>query len=155
MTRTASTRPFAAPNDLAAPALIEDDRPLSYAELRDRSLRCAAALEGLGIGAGDRVGIWLPNCAAWLVSFFACSALGVIAVSINKRYRSGELADLLHRSGCRTLILWPSFAARATIRGSRTHWRQAGSRQGQPARSGVCNVRGWPGLSARTGRVAP
>ena len=59
--------------------------------------------------AGDRVALWLPNVPAWLVAFFACARLGAIAVAVNTRFRSSELADILQRSGARVLLFWPGF----------------------------------------------
>lgn len=90
-------------------ALIERDRPLSYAQLEDESRRVAAGLARLGIGAGDRVALWLPNVPAWLATFFACARLGAIAVAVNTRFRSAELADIVGRSGAKALVLWPQF----------------------------------------------
>lgn len=94
---------------LAAPALVDRGRPLACAALVDESRRVARGLRALGIGAGDRVAIWLPNVPAWLATFFACAQLGAIAVSVNTRFRSRELADILHRSRARALVFWPEF----------------------------------------------
>jgi fatty-acyl-CoA synthase len=93
----------------AAPALIDRGARLSFAALADESRRAARGLRSLGIGAGDRVAIWLPNVPAWLATFFACAQLGAIAVSVNTRFRSHELADLLQRSRARVLVFWPGF----------------------------------------------
>ena len=93
----------------AAPALIDRDRPLSRAALADESARLATGLAALGIGAGDRVALWLPNVPAWLAAFFACGRLGAIAVSVNTRFRSHELADIVGRAGCRAIVCWPGF----------------------------------------------
>lgn len=91
------------------PALIERDRPVSYALLQDESRRVAAGLARLGVSAGDRVALWLPNVPAWLATFFACAELGAIAVAVNTRFRSHELADIVGRSGCKVLVYWPGF----------------------------------------------
>jgi fatty-acyl-CoA synthase len=61
------------------------------------------------VRAGDRVALWLPNVPAWLAAFFACARIGAIAVSVNTRFRSGELADILLRSSARVLFFWPGF----------------------------------------------
>jgi fatty-acyl-CoA synthase len=92
-----------------APALIDRDRPVSYAVLADESARLAAGLASLGTRAGDRVALWLPNLPAWLATFFACGRLGAIAVSVNTRFRSHELADILQRAGCKAIVFWPGF----------------------------------------------
>ncbi len=67
------------------------------------------ALKSLGVGRGDRVALWLPDLPAWLATFFACARLGAIAVSVNTRFRSSELADIVGRSGCRAIVFWPGF----------------------------------------------
>jgi fatty-acyl-CoA synthase len=92
-----------------ATALIDRGQRLTYAQLTDESRRAARGLRALGIGRGDCVAIWLPNVAAWLTTFFACAQLGAIAVSVNTRFRSHELADILARSHARVLIFWPGF----------------------------------------------
>ena len=94
---------------LPTPAVYDRGRPLSYAALQDESRRVAAGLKRLGVGEGDRVALWLPNVTAWLASFFACAQLGAIAVAVNTRFRSREIADILGRSGCKTLVFWPGF----------------------------------------------
>ncbi|HPU50174.1 MAG TPA: AMP-binding protein [Burkholderiaceae bacterium] len=90
-------------------AFFDRDRAVSYAGLADESERLAAALRELGVGAGDRVGVWLPNVTAWLSAFFACARLGAIAVAVNTRFRSAELADIVGRSGLKVLFVWPAF----------------------------------------------
>src|SRR5215204_3675039 len=64
----------------------------------------ARALAGLGLGKGDRLGIWAPNCAEWVVTQFATAKLGVILVNINPAYRTTELAYALRQSGCTALV---------------------------------------------------
>ena len=94
---------------LASPALIERDRPVAYAAINEEARRVAAGFARLGIGRGDRVAVWLPNVPAWLACFFACAQLGAIAVSINTRFRSHEVADIIGRTGARWLVFWPGF----------------------------------------------
>lgn len=95
--------------DTAPPALIDRGRPVSFHELAAESRRLARGLRQLGVRAGDCVALWLPNVPAWLASFLACAQLGAIAVSVNTRFRSHELADILHRSRSRVLLFWPGF----------------------------------------------
>ena len=89
--------------------LVDDGQPVGWAELFERSRSVASGFAALGVTAGDRVAIWLPNRAAWLVSFFACCQLGAIAVSINTRFRSAEVGDLLTRSSSKLLLYWPGY----------------------------------------------
>jgi fatty-acyl-CoA synthase len=76
----------------------------TYAELGERVDHAARALAGLGLGKGDRLGIWAPNCAEWVVTQFATAKLGVILVNVNPAYRTSELGYALRQSGCNTLI---------------------------------------------------
>jgi len=93
----------------ARPALIDRDRPISATQLADEAARLAAGLKSLGVRRGDRVALWMPDVPAWLATFFACGRLGAIAVSVNTRFRSAELADIVGRSGCRAIVFWPGF----------------------------------------------
>lgn len=96
-------------NNGAAPALIERGRSVSYGELAGESRRVARGLRRLGVRAGDRVALWLPNLPAWLAVFLGCAQLGAIAVAVNTRFRSHELGDILQRSRARVLVFWPEF----------------------------------------------
>ncbi len=89
--------------------LIEQGRSISWAEVDRASRAVAAGLAAQGVRPGDRVAIWMPNRSAWLFAFFACAQLGAIAVSVNTRFRSVEVADLLYRSGSKLLIYWPGY----------------------------------------------
>ncbi|MDA8318952.1 MAG: AMP-binding protein, partial [Actinomycetota bacterium] len=64
----------------------------------------AAGLIATGIGVGDRVGIWAPNCAEWVLLQYATAKAGIILVNINPAYRSHELSYALAQSGVRLLI---------------------------------------------------
>ncbi|OPA88884.1 AMP-binding protein [Pseudomonas fluorescens] len=69
----------------------------------------ARAFLALGMQAGDRLGIWAPNCAEWCISQIASAKLGVILVNINPAYRSSELDYVLKQSGCQWLVCAGSF----------------------------------------------
>ena len=84
-------------------------RTISWAALDAMGRRCARGLADLGIGPGDRLALWLPDVPAWLALYFACARLGAIAVCINTRFRSAEVADIIARSGATALALWPGF----------------------------------------------
>ena len=82
---------------------------LTYNELNHMVDRLARALLGAGLEIGDRLGIWAPNCAEWVIVQFATAKLGVILVNINPAYRASELEYALRQSGCRFLIAASSF----------------------------------------------
>jgi fatty-acyl-CoA synthase len=81
----------------------------TYAELDGEVDRCARALMASGVAAGDRVGIWSPNRAEWMVTQFATARMGAILVNINPSYRTHELEYALRQSGCSLLIHAPGF----------------------------------------------
>ena len=82
---------------------------LSWHDLRRRADDVAAGLLALGIGRGDRVGIWAPHCLEWLLIQFGTARIGAILVNINPAYRATELEFALRKAGCRALVLAPRF----------------------------------------------
>jgi len=82
---------------------------LTWVELRDRTDALARGFASLGLTLGDRVGIWAPNCAEWVLTQFATARLGLVLVSINPAYRSHELQHALKLSGVRALVTARSF----------------------------------------------
>ncbi|MFV0408751.1 MAG: AMP-binding protein [Paracoccus sp. (in: a-proteobacteria)] len=81
----------------------------SWQELAEAVERQARALLALGLRAGDRLGIWAPNCAEWCITQFASAKVGAILVNINPAYRSSELEYALRQSGCRWVICADAF----------------------------------------------
>ncbi len=77
---------------------------LDYAQLGAAVERLARALIGAGLRAGDRLGIWSPSRAEWVLVQYATARAGVILVNVNPAYRTEELAYALRQSGCRMLI---------------------------------------------------
>ena len=94
-------------------ALVEiaTGRRWTYAELNADVDALAVGLRMAGIGKGDRVGIWAPNCAEWTMVQFATAKIGAILVNINPAYRTHELSYALNQSGVRLLISASSFKA--------------------------------------------
>jgi fatty-acyl-CoA synthase len=88
-----------------AAIFAENKLSLSWYDLRERSNDVAAGLLALGIGRGDRVGIWAPNRAEWLYVQFGTARIGAILVNINPAYRSSELEYALNKVGCKALIM--------------------------------------------------
>ncbi|KWI33263.1 AMP-binding protein [Burkholderia stagnalis] len=64
----------------------------------------AAGLAALGIGKGDRVGIWSPNRSEWLLTQFATARIGAILVNLNPAYRLAELEYALNKVRCTAVI---------------------------------------------------
>ncbi len=92
-----------------APAYIQGDTVLSFADLDRLSRQAASGLAALGVAKGDRVALWLPNVPAWPILYLACCHLGAIAVAVNTRFRAVEVADIVSRSGAKVLACWPHF----------------------------------------------
>lgn len=92
-------------------ALVVRHQSLRYTwrQLADAVDLHARALLALGLNAGDRLGVWAPNCAQWCISQFASAKIGVILVNINPAYRSGELEYVLKQSGCQWLVCAGAF----------------------------------------------
>src|SRR5450755_3044246 len=92
-------------------ALVSFQQGLRYSwtELDGAVDELARGLIAAGLQKGDRVGIWSPNCAEWVLVQYATAKLGVILVNINPAYRTSELEYALHQSGCRMLVAAPAF----------------------------------------------
>jgi fatty-acyl-CoA synthase len=92
-------------------ALVVRHQSLRYSwrELAEAVDLHARAFLALGLQAGDRLGIWAPNCAQWCISQFASAKIGVILVNINPAYRASELEYVLKQSGCQWLVCAGAF----------------------------------------------
>jgi fatty-acyl-CoA synthase len=88
---------------------VFENRRLTYRQLSEEVNRCARALMAVGIGKGERVGIWSTNCAAWVIVQFATAAMGAILVNINPAYRLAELEFALNQSQTNCLIIGEGF----------------------------------------------
>lgn len=84
---------------------VHENLRLSFAELDRRVEETARGLSGLGLKAGERVGIWSSNCAEWVILQLACARCGLVLINVNPAYRSHELAFILKRSRMRALFL--------------------------------------------------
>jgi len=81
----------------------------TWSQYRGEVFRLATGLLSLGIGPGDRVGIWAPNCFEWCLAQFATAKIGAILVCINPAYRVFELEYALNTAGCRVIIAAEQF----------------------------------------------
>ncbi|MER7701454.1 AMP-binding protein [Kitasatospora sp. NPDC097605] len=106
---TALDRAVAAFPDREALVDVPSGRRWTYRELAAEVDRVALGLLGLGVGTGDRVGIWAPNCPEWLFTQYATARIGAILVTVNPGYRAHEVEYVLRQSGIRTVVAVPSF----------------------------------------------
>jgi fatty-acyl-CoA synthase len=77
---------------------------LTFAEMKRKVDCLATGLLALGLQPGDRIGIWSPNNAAWVLTQYATAKAGLILVNINPAYRVAELEYALNKVECRALI---------------------------------------------------
>ena len=89
---------------------VEQGLRFTYAEFSDEVDRVARGLMGIGVAAGDRVGIWSPNYTEWVLVQYATARIGAVLVTINPAYRSSELEYVLNQSGVSVLVAVESFA---------------------------------------------
>lgn len=81
----------------------------TYTELQRQVNALAAGFIALGLMPGDRIGIWSPNNAEWVVTQFASAKAGLILVNINPAYRLDELRYSLNKVGCKALLTMDHF----------------------------------------------
>ena len=87
-----------------APAVIEGDLALSFAELWKKCRAAASALIARGIGPADRIAIWAPNRYEWIVAAVATMSVGAAVVTLNTRLKGREAGDILRRTKARILF---------------------------------------------------
>jgi fatty-acyl-CoA synthase len=88
---------------------VPSTRRWTYREFGHAVDQLATGLLDVGIAAGDRVGIWAPNCPEWTMLQYATASIGAILVNVNPAYRTHELGFVLKQSGVRLLVAAPSF----------------------------------------------
>ncbi len=85
-------------------AVVDGTTRLSFRDLAERVDRLAGALVASGIERGDRVALWAPNSAAWVITSFAVYTVGAVLVPLNTRYRGEEAGHVLRTSRARLLF---------------------------------------------------
>ncbi len=96
------------------PCLIEDDRPISWAEVEARSSRVAQELQERGVSRGDTVGLLLRNTSELVLAFLAVQMLGAVTSCMNTRISAGATVATVEKEQQRLLICGPSFQEVAT-----------------------------------------
>ena len=87
-------------------ALISRHQSLryTYGQLKQQVENAARGMISIGVQKGDRVGVWSPNCAEWLIAQYALAKVGAIMVNINPAYRLRELEHALTQSGVSVIV---------------------------------------------------
>ncbi len=83
---------------------VPTGRRWTYAQLDAHTDDVARGLIAAGVAKGDRVGIWAPNCAEWVLLQYGTAKMGAILVNINPAYRSHELGYVLGQAGISLLV---------------------------------------------------
>jgi long-chain acyl-CoA synthetase len=93
------------------PAITFKDAVITFAEFDRESNRLANGLAALGLTAGDRLALYLPNCPQYELAFYAASKLGAISCPMNPSYREREITYHVNDSGAKVMVthptLWP------------------------------------------------
>ncbi|RKO85001.1 hypothetical protein BDK51DRAFT_2250, partial [Blyttiomyces helicus] len=92
----------------------------TYTQFEREVEACAKGLLQMGLRKGDRLGIWMGNRSEWITLQYATSMIGVILVTINPAYRPNELESALRLSGCRALVMSPTFKSSNYLKMLRT-----------------------------------
>ena len=77
---------------------------LTYARLAEEVDRYAHAFMASGVAAGDRVAVWAPNCAEWMLAALGLLRAGGVLVPLNTRFKGGEAAYIIRNAGASTLV---------------------------------------------------
>lgn len=91
------------------PAVITDDRELTYRQLDERATRLANHLSTVGIRPGEHVGIHATNCTEWVEAFYACCKISAVPINVNFRYVEAELRYLYDNADCVAVIVGAEF----------------------------------------------
>ena len=92
-----------------AEAVVDGPLRLSFSDVVHR-IRCAAgAFANLGIDKGERVAVWAPNSAEWIIAAFGIMTAGAVLVPVNTRFKADEAADIIVRSGAKAVMTQPGF----------------------------------------------
>ncbi len=92
-----------------AEAIVDGPLRLTFTELVDR-IRCAAgAFAELRVEKGDRVAIWAPNSAEWIIAAFGLLTAGGVLVPVNTRLKTAEAGDIIARSGSKAVLVQKGF----------------------------------------------
>jgi acyl-CoA synthetase (AMP-forming)/AMP-acid ligase II len=92
-----------------ATAVSDDGTAWTWAELAGQVEQFGAALVAVGIEPGDRVAIWAPNSARWIVAALGSLCAAAVLVPVNTRFKGAEAAEVVGRSGARALVTTTDF----------------------------------------------
>jgi len=97
-----------------APAVHFFNYHLNYKELYEKVTRMAVALQELGVKKGDRVGIILPNCPQYIVTYFGILMAGAVVVQISPFYTHDEMKKIIGDSEAETIVCLDLISGKVT-----------------------------------------
>lgn len=109
-------------------AIVEGDEKVTYKELGSRVTECAKAFIAAGITKGDRVGLWAPNSAEWIVIALGIQSVGASLVPINTRYKPGEASYPLQKTEAKILFTADGFMGIEGVEAARKAEGESGIR---------------------------
>jgi HIP---CoA ligase len=92
-----------------AEAIVDGPLRLTFTDLVGRISRAAGSFASAGIEKGDRVAIWAPNSAEWIVAAFGLLTAGGVLVPVNTRFKADEAGDIICRSGAKAVLVEKGF----------------------------------------------
>jgi fatty-acyl-CoA synthase len=92
-------------------AVVFRRQRVTYRRLKERADALARGFLALGLGPGDHVVIWMPNCVEWNIANLAVAKIGGVTVTCNSRYKALELEYVLRQSEARALVMVDRFGA--------------------------------------------
>ncbi|MBW8482673.1 FadD3 family acyl-CoA ligase [Actinomadura parmotrematis] len=92
-----------------AEAVVDGPLRLTFTELAERVRVAAGAYASFGVEPGDRMAVWAPNSAEWIIAAFGLLAAGGVLVPINTRFKADEAGDIIRRSGAKGVLVRPGF----------------------------------------------
>jgi long-subunit acyl-CoA synthetase (AMP-forming) len=92
-----------------AEAVVDGPLRLTYVELAERIRRSSGAFAEFGVDKGDRVALWAPNSAEWIIAAFGIMTAGGVLVPVNTRFRAEEAADVVSSSGAKAVMVQKGF----------------------------------------------
>jgi HIP---CoA ligase len=90
-------------------ALVDGEIRLGWSHLADLMVEAGQAFVALGVERGDRVAIWAPNTAEWVIGALGAQAVGAAIVPLNTRFKGREASDILRRSRATVLLTVEGF----------------------------------------------
>jgi long-chain acyl-CoA synthetase len=92
------------------PALLVGENVITYAALDEATARLAGLLKQWGIGAGDRVGVMLPNVPQFAIAYYGVLRAGATVVPMNILLKGREVSFYLSDSEAKLVFAWPACA---------------------------------------------